>query len=141
MELDGSGQAVDVNRVVCLLCPRHAKTVTQTKTPTTVKQSKHQEQYSESLGSEEQKKQVKQSIIEVFGQLLLARAFTNAKSHECTLENLDYYSTSVPPVRPTHNLRLAVVMLSTLLDKLRALSAQSALEYGPAHLRASEFQE
>jgi len=73
--------------------------------------------------------------------LLLARAFTNAKSHECTLENLDYYSTSVPRVRRTNNLRLAVVMLSTLLDKLRALSAQSALEYGPAHLRASEFRE
>ena len=32
-------------------------------------------------------------------------------------------------------------MLNTLLDKLRALSAQSAIEYGPAHLRASEFQE
>ena len=32
-------------------------------------------------------------------------------------------------------------MLSTLLDKLRALSVQSAQEYGPAHLRASEFQE
>ena len=32
-------------------------------------------------------------------------------------------------------------MLSTLLDKLRALSAQSALEYGPAHLQASEFEE
>ena len=61
------------------------------------------------------------------------------------LENLDYYvffySTSVPRVRPTHILRLAIVMLSTLLDKLRALSAQSALEYGSAHLRASEFQE
>jgi len=26
-ELDGSGQAVDVNRVVCLLCPHHAKRV------------------------------------------------------------------------------------------------------------------
>ena len=26
-ELDGSGQAVDVNRVVCLLCPCHAKRV------------------------------------------------------------------------------------------------------------------
>ena len=52
-----------------------------------------------------------------------------------------YYSTSVPRVRLTHNLRLAIVMLSTMLDKLRALSAQSALEYGPTHLRASEFQE
>jgi len=71
----------------------------------------------------------------------LARAFNIAKSHECTLENLDYYSTSVTRVCWTHNLRLVVVMLSTLLDKLRALSAQSALEYGPAHLRASGFQE
>ena len=26
-ELDGNGQAVDANRVVCLLCPRHAKRV------------------------------------------------------------------------------------------------------------------
>ena len=65
----------------------------------------------------------------------------NPMSIRYALENLDYYSTSVPRVRPTHNLRLAVVMLSTLLDKLRALSAQSTLEYGPAHLRASEFQE
>ena len=32
-----------------------------------MKRSKHQEQYSELLGSEEQKKQVKQSTIEVFG--------------------------------------------------------------------------
>ena len=56
----------------------------------------------------------------IIAYLLLACAFTNAKSHECTLENLDYYSTSVPRVHRTHNLRLAVVMLSTLLDKLVA---------------------
>ena len=51
------------------------------------------------------------------------------------------WTTSVPQVRWTHNLRPAVVMLSTLLDELCVLSAQSALEYGPAYLRASEFKE
>jgi len=70
-ELDSRGQAVDVNRVVCLLCPRHAKRVAYSKTPTNLKQhlqSKHPEQYSELLTSEEQTKQLKQSSIEVFGQ-------------------------------------------------------------------------
>ena len=43
-ELDGSGQAVNANRVVCLLCPPHAKRVAYSKTPSDLKQhlqSKH----------------------------------------------------------------------------------------------------
>jgi len=40
-ELDGSGQAVNANRVVCLLCPRHAKRVAYSKTPSDLKQHLH----------------------------------------------------------------------------------------------------
>ena len=67
-ELDENGRPVDPNWVVCLLCAPF-KTVAYSKMPTNLKQhlqNKHPVEFADTVRSEEQKKNPKQSSIKDF---------------------------------------------------------------------------